>query len=130
METPADLSDEDWVSQYGTIHRPIDGLPFKRRPLIDQQPQELSLVRGRLTADEIARAVLRKRTGALPGEGSRQAQVGKLRASGFRVWATPGRWNPAHVSVMPLDLDGAWKQDDMERFEACFESTDWKEGRV
>jgi hypothetical protein len=101
-----DLKDEDWVSQYGTIHMPIEGMPFKRRPSLDEYPQELSLLKGKLTADEAAQAVNRRRThGAFPGDGSRHALVGKLRAAGFRVWATPTKRIPGHVSVAPLDCD-------------------------
>ncbi|WP_061297313.1 hypothetical protein [Herbidospora cretacea] len=128
-----DLGDEEWVCQYGTIHSPIDGKPFKCRPSIGEDPQELSLIRGRLDVDKVALMIQRRRprhVGAMPGEGARHAKVADLRAAGFRVWATPTRANPFHVSVMPLDLQGTWTQDDMERFEGCFEPPDWKEGQL
>lgn len=129
-----ELSDEEWVSQYGTIINPIEGKPFKRRPFIDEDPQELSLLRGKLTADEAATAVNRRRiNGAIPGDGARHAKVGELRRAGFRVWLTPRPLKPGHVSVAPLDGTGPWTDDDMERFEACFESHNshnWKESNL
>ncbi|MFC0862568.1 hypothetical protein ACFHYQ_09700 [Sphaerimonospora cavernae] len=126
-----DLGDEDWVSQYGTIHKPIEGKPFKRRPSVGEVSQELSLLKGKLTPDQAATAVNHHRVrGAIPGEGVRYALAGKLRADGFRVWASPTRHIPGHVSVALMDDDRLWTHDDMERFDACFESTNWKEGML
>jgi len=126
-----DLKDEDWVSQYGTIHSPIDDRPFKRRPFIDEDPQELSLLKGKVSPDEAAQTVNRRRVhGATPGEGVRHALVGKLRAAGFRVWPSPRKHMPKHVSVALLDGSRPWTHDDRERFDACFESTVWKEGKL
>jgi hypothetical protein len=126
-----DLDDEDWVSQYGTIHAPIGGKPFKCRPFIDEDPQELSLLDGKLTPDEAAKIVNRRRVhGAFPGDGVRHALAGKLRSSGFRVWRSPTKKIPSHVSVMPLDGNRPWTDDDSQRFEDCFESNAWKEGKL
>ncbi|MEU0521566.1 hypothetical protein [Streptosporangium sp. NPDC006007] len=126
-----DLGDEDWVSQYGTIHAPIGGNSFKCRPFIHEDPQELSLLAGKLTPDEAAGTVNRRRTsGALPGDGVRHASVGKLRSAGFRVWRSPTKKIAGHVSVMPLDGNRPWTDDDSQRFDACFESKAWKEGKL
>ncbi|WP_182881353.1 hypothetical protein [Microbispora sp. H10949] len=124
-----DLSDEDWVTQYGTIHKPIEGTPFKRCPSAHEVPRELSLLSGKKTPDEAAMAVNHRRAqGAIPGEGVRYALVGKLRAAGFRVWASPTRRIPGHVSVALVDDARLWTNDERDRFDACFESTSWKEG--
>ncbi|MEV5553010.1 hypothetical protein AB0L44_05090 [Nonomuraea wenchangensis] len=126
-----DLDDDDWVSQFGTIHAPIGGKPFKCRPFIHEDPQELSLLLGKLTPDEAATTVNRRRAGsALPGDGVRHARVGKLRSEGFRVWRSPTRKIPGHVSVMPLDGNRSWTDDDSQRFDGCFESKAWKEGQL
>jgi hypothetical protein len=127
-----ELGDDEWLSQYGTIHHPIDGDPFKCRPTWGQV--ELSLIRGRRSVDEAAKSVNRKRsTGAFPGEGVRYVTAGRLREAGFRVWHSPTAFNPNHVSVATMDPDGVWTDDDKKRFVACFDALDeseWKEGRL
>jgi hypothetical protein len=126
-----DLDDEDWVSQYGTIHMPISGKPFKGRPPIDGDSLELSLLVGKLTPDEAARTVNPRRVqGAMPGDGVRHARVGKLRSAGFLVWRSPTRRIPGHVSVMPIDCGTSWSDDESLRFDDCFESQVWKEGKL
>lgn len=126
---PDEIDDNEWLSQYGTIHRLVDGEPFKCCPPYDQE--ELSMVRGRCTPDEVATSVNpRRTTGAAPGEGVRHATAGELRDAGFRVWHSPTRRNPDHVSVATVDSGGTWTDDDKARFNACFKPPEWKEGHL
>lgn len=129
---PEAIGDDEWLSQYGTIHKPIAGKPFKCCPTFGQT--DISMMRGRRTVDEMARSVNRKRSdGAVPGEGVRRVLAGRLRDAGLLVHHTPRPLNPAHVSVLRLDGSGEWTEDDKRRFEACFEAADdcdWKEGRL
>src|SRR6185437_13444036 len=98
-------------------------------PRITRKEIDISLLAGRMSVDEAARTVnWRRREGAHPDDGVRYTTVGRLRAAGFRVEASPSALIPGHVSVT-LGGEGNWTEDVKAKFDACFTDTTWKEGR-
>jgi hypothetical protein len=126
-----DIADDELLSQYGSCVQLVNGEPFKCKPAYNQT--DLSFMRGKATLDEAARSVNRKKVaGATAGDGVRYILAGRLRAAGFRVWHTPTKFNPHHVSVATLDERAEWTDDEVAAFKECFTDavSKWKEGQL
>lgn len=126
-----EIEDDEWLSQYGSYAQLINNEPFKCCPAYGQV--DLSFLRGRAMLDEAARSVnRRKTTGATPGDGVRYITAGSLRAAGFRVWHSPTRLNPSHVSVANVDGSAVWTDDEIDAFKVCLTDAEckWKEGHL
>lgn len=120
-----DLGRDEWLTQYGNRAYP-PGQPFRNRPREGKETR-ISLVRGRLSVDDVARKVNRHRTeGAMPGDGVRYVKAGVLHDAGFQAEASPSRLIPDHVSV-GLAGEGDWTEDVSAGFDECFIEAIWKE---
>jgi hypothetical protein len=120
-----ELGADEVLTQYGNRTYPR-GQPFRNRPRPGKETA-ISLIRGRLSVDEVFRVVNRGTDKAYDDDGARYTTVGELRAAGFRVGATPSRLIPGHVSVT-LDDETAWTDDVCVTFSACFTEPAWKGG--
>lgn len=125
-----EIADNEWLSQYGSILAVIDGEPFKGEPGRNQE--DLSLIRGRVSPDQAAESVSRRRKEAAPGEGVRYVRAGNLRDAGFTVMHTPTSRNKNHVSVTAEGTSGIWAAEHKLRYRECFNNAEqvWKEGHL
>lgn len=80
------LDENDVLTQYGSKYNLVRGRPFKNKPDPEDELQALSISLGRLDPDEVARQVVRRRSGAFPGDGARHTTAGRLRKAGFFPW--------------------------------------------
>lgn len=119
-----ELADDQVLTQYGNRAYPA-GEPFRHRPR-EGKETEISLMAGRLSVDDAARAVSRGRRSAYPDDGVRYTTAGRLRAGGFKVTSTPSRLIPNHVSTA-LVGEKDWTESVCAEFDACFTETLWKE---
>ena len=117
------IADDEPLSQYGKVEsRP--NTPVFRSRRRENEPG-LSLLKGTLTAAEIARRVL-GRSGSSSKDRVRHTTAGKLRKAGFAVIHTPTQVNQKHCSVVLLNTDDGldyeteWSDDVSSRFDECF----------
>ena len=126
------LQDSEVVTQYGVAKR-SSGFEFRSAPRIEGRVTEvdLSVLRGRLTAEE-ARDLVARNSKMPPAV--RHATAGVLRRAGFWVVHTPLRGDPNHphvsiVAMRPLitqsEIDGSvehvpWTADEIDNLERCF----------
>ncbi|MGP3956630.1 hypothetical protein ACTWPT_11570 [Nonomuraea sp. 3N208] len=122
------IANDEILTEYGDSERPINGKPFKDRPVRPHIANAVSLMRGKLTVDEAVANFPNRTASAHKGEGVRYTTAGRLREQGSRVTYTPSRWNELHVSVENLDAKREWTSDDSVRFNGCFGQPEWKEG--
>lgn len=113
------ITDDEWLTHHGT--RRADGTEAFRcmlREMPGKREADMSLIRGRLTAEEAGRARLGLSRNPRR-DAARHTTAGRLREAGFRVEHTPRLpGSPWHVSVF-WD-HGIWDADVGKSFEACF----------
>lgn len=112
---PTELNDDDWLSQYG--EKP-PGEPFRDRLRVELGETEISMIFGRVTAEQASLIV---RQMMHPLRDVRVTTVEALRRSGFRVYHSPTTRSALHVSVHPPGTDVDWDDAVASRFTACFE---------
>jgi len=122
------IADDEVLTEYGDRERPVNGKPFKDRPVRPDVKNAVSLMRGKLSASEAVANFPNRNSKARKGEGVRYTTAGALRERDFRVEYTPSGWNQVHVSVENLDAKREWTDDDRARFNECFGEPQWEEG--
>jgi hypothetical protein len=113
---PIDLHVGMVLTQFGMRTGP--GLAnFRMAPRPHEQ--DVSLLAGRLTPRQAAKAVRHGRPEYFPGRDVvRYTTVERLVVAGFRVESTPSPMIPNHISV---EYDGDWNDDVAKRFDGCFD---------
>jgi superfamily I DNA/RNA helicase len=122
------VEDDEVLTQYGNKNRPIGGRAFKNRPPFPDQINELSLLSGKQTVAAAAALISTTRDTPSPGSGVRYTTGARLKRAGFFARHTGNNRNPLHVSVMCMDENHNWTDDDGEKFDACFDEPVWGEG--
>jgi hypothetical protein len=111
LQVPKTLERDEWLSRLGTKTR-LKGTPSPSAPL-----EGVSTFRGRLTADQLKKAMNGPKAEAPPREVAWYAQVGCLLDAGFAV--TPDRWRYGQLHVT-VSIWKEWSPEVSAKFLACF----------
>jgi predicted fused transcriptional regulator/phosphomethylpyrimidine kinase len=106
------------LTQYGSTS---GGKPAFRNCPREQDGDGVSLIMGRVTAEEASLLVRGRPSFDKASDRVRYTSVVRLRAAGFRVRHTPSQRNPRHVSV---SRPGIWSSDVCGAFDMCFDDGD------
>jgi hypothetical protein len=119
-----DLDDDEWLTQYGSrlVRRQPTGTPFRHRPRFDDDETDISVLVGRISAEEACLKVARQTP--YVGIGVRYTKVGTLRSAGFAVEHTPTTRIPEHASVTHAEWQQLGKPVD-ETLDGCFDPAIW-----
>jgi hypothetical protein len=115
---PQEISDDADLSQYGE-RSSGESFRFRDRTRAEVGETDISLILGRVSAEEAARLVTKT---CRPYAAVRHTTAGQLRGKGFYVRHTPTRKNSQHVSVtLPQkDEHAEWDDNLAKIFDQCF----------
>lgn len=113
--TAKPIGDDEWLTQYGTLHPITSDEVFPHEPRWNQE-NDLSMLWGWLSVAE-ATAAVRGRHPTPDRDAVRYTTAGTLRAEGFTVEHTPRLRNRNHVSVT---LNGDWDASMCQALDASF----------